>query len=49
MKRMLHWISPIRKGDPPMKSLLTLTSLLLLFLGLALSIDTPSQVGWCLS
>jgi hypothetical protein len=45
MKRVLHWISPIRKDDPPMKSLLTLTSLLLLFLGLALSI-AYSISGW---
>ena len=45
MKRMLHWISPIRKDDPPMKSLLTLISLLLFVLCLALAI-AYSISGW---
>ena len=45
MKRVLHWISPIRKDDPPMKSLLTLISLLLWVLCLALVI-AYSISGW---
>ena len=45
MKRVLHWISPIRKDDPPMRSLLTLISLLLQGLVLALCI-AYSISGW---
>jgi hypothetical protein len=45
MKRVLHRISPVRKDDPPMKSLLTLISLLLWALCLALVIAYPIS-GW---
>jgi hypothetical protein len=45
MKRVLHWISPIRNDDPPMKSLLTLTSLLLYVLCFALVIAYTIS-GW---
>jgi hypothetical protein len=45
MKRVLHRISPIRKDDPPMKSLLTLSSLLLQFLVLGLCIAYNIS-GW---
>jgi energy-coupling factor transporter transmembrane protein EcfT len=48
MKRLLHRISPIRKDDPPMKSLLTLIALLLLLLTLALSIAYTIPAGWWL-
>ncbi len=45
MKGLLHRISPIRKDDPPMKSLVTLISLLLFGLVLALVI-AYSISGW---
>ena len=45
MKRLLHWISPIRKDDPPMRSLLTLISFLLFGLVFALCI-AYSISGW---
>lgn len=45
MKRVLHRISPIRKDDPPMRSLLILISLLLQGLVLALVI-AYSISGW---
>ena len=45
MKRVLHRISPIRKDDPPMKSLLTLISLPLFGLVLALC-HRILHLGW---
>ena len=45
MKRLLHWISPIRKDDPPLKRLLILISFLLFGLVFALCI-AYSISGW---
>jgi hypothetical protein len=45
MNRVLHWISPIRKDDPPTKSLLTLISLLLYVLCFALVLAYTIS-GW---
>ena len=48
MKRLLHRVSPIHKDDPPMRSLLTLSALVLLLLTLALSIAYTIPAGWWL-